>query len=98
MVAAPSLWTDDPSTSGWQTRFLADMWARAYSFGRDEELLAWAKQVRDHGSKRKYRAKGPFAVPDEVGRFGSIFGTHYDDCLEMCGRLFHHASEQAPRE
>jgi hypothetical protein len=97
-VAAPSLWADEPAISGWQTRFLADMWARAYTFSRDEELLAWAKEAWDRGSKRKYKAKEQAAGPDEVGSFAKIHGTHHDDCLETCVRLFHHVSDPKAKE
>jgi hypothetical protein len=94
MVAAPSLWHENPMFSGWQTRFLADLWARAYTFSGDKELLDWAKEAWDRGSKRKFKRKKQFAGPNEVGRFGTICGTHHDDHLEMCVRLFHHVSQK----
>jgi hypothetical protein len=89
-VCALELWQEDPVLSGFATRFCGDIFARAYTFSGEKKFLAWGKEAWGRGSKRGFKTKKQFVGPNEVGRFATIWGSHHDDCLETCSRLFYH--------
>ena len=75
--------------SGYSTRYIADMCARAYSISGDRYFLDWSKKCWNRGNKRRYQALEQFAGDDEVGEFAYIRGAHGDTVLECSARLFY---------
>jgi hypothetical protein len=73
--------------SGYSTRYVADMCARAYSFSEDRFFLEWSKKCWNRGNKRMYQQDRQIAAEDEVGPFASIRGAHSDAVLECAARL-----------
>jgi hypothetical protein len=73
--------------SGYSTRYIADMCARAYSFSGDRYFLDWSKTCWNRGSKRLYQQDRQIASDDAVGEFAYIRGAHADTVLECSARL-----------
>jgi hypothetical protein len=57
--------------SGYNSRFFADVFARAYAFSGDPEFLEWARRAWNVGSKRRYRATSQTTPDDQVAEFAN---------------------------
>ncbi len=75
--------------SGYSTRYVADMCARAYSYSADRTFLDWAKKCWNRGNKRMYQRTEQNWTDDEVGQFAYVRGAHNDSLLECSARMFY---------
>lgn len=98
-VFDPGFWSDDHKEcatgrggvhSGYHSRFLTDIYARAYSASGDGEWLELARKVWNRGSKRGYQATAQACPDDTLMQFvghDAPKGAHVD--IRNCMRLFY---------
>ncbi|MGQ9662972.1 MAG: hypothetical protein ACUVWX_11655 [Kiritimatiellia bacterium] len=76
--------------SGYHTRFMTDIFARAYSVSGEREWLEWAKKAWNRGSKRGYWTNAQSFPDDELAVFVSHSAPKGDQVdIRNCARLFY---------
>jgi hypothetical protein len=98
-VFDPGYWSDDHKDcatglggvhSGYHSRFLTDIYARAYTASGEKEWLELARKVWNRGSKRGYQTTAQAFPDDTVAQFVSHDapkGAYVD--IRNCMRLFY---------
>ena len=104
-VFDPGFWSDEhkdcatgkgAAHSGYHSRFLTDIYARAYSASGDKAWLELAAKTWNRGSKRGYQAAAQACPDDTLLRFaGHTAPKGADVDIRNCMRLFYETPRAA---